>query len=256
MFLWVTSKQRISLLRKSIHEPQNKSQNESLPRKGSRSKLRPKKNDQPADLAVVQEYLSKISEKKSMASSEKPRPRRLRSMNDIHEKDDDDDESVQSIDTSKTNQCNTTSDDPVFKKPNAPAPRKSNTTVPIQLANQSASTMEDSQNQGELIVTVDIQPLDYNDDFENFEAENPVRNDESCTTIGTVQRDPTPPPSSNRKKTTKPKGRANATKNPPARSKSKTKQPTATEEVDNEPQNDVTCKFIHFEYFVFRQFFK
>lgn len=64
------------------------------------------------------------------------------------------------------------------------------------------------------------------------------------------------PTSTNRKKTTKPKGWANDTTNPLTRSKSKTKQSTATEEEENEPANDVTCKLICCESYYIIVFFK
>lgn len=156
----------------------------------------PKKSDLPADLALVEQNLNKISEKKSMAPSERPKGRQLRSIHNIHENYDNDDETVQSIGATKTDHSNTRTDDRVYKK-NCP--------------------------------TVDC------------ETDNHGHDNESRTSNGMVQKEPT---SSHRKKNTKPEKKTNA-KNPPTQSKSKIKQSKATEDKENEPPDDVICKLIH-----------
>ncbi|XP_055326926.1 uncharacterized protein LOC129580489 isoform X2 [Sitodiplosis mosellana] len=205
-------RERISNLQQTLHEQQN----ESLPKNGRMRRASKKSVPLDENLVVVDKNLKKIVEKKSMAPSEKPKPRRLRSMLEIHEKDDD---------------------DSAFKKPDAPAPRKSKATTANESnsTNKSVPTMEESQDQEEL---VDVQPLDDDDEFDT--DNHVIQDNEPSTSNQTVQRDPTPPPprtSSKRKK--------NAQSKSQSKSKTKTKEPVATtEEVEDSPLNDVTSNEI------------
>lgn len=179
-----------------LQSPMTKKQKLKTAHDSRHTEYKPKKSVQSADLAVVAENLNKIHEKRSMAPSERPKPRRLRSILDIHENGDDFEEPVQSTDATKTGQSDARTDGSVFRKK---------------------------------------QPL------VECEKDNHGHDIESRTSNGMVQREPT---ASNRKKNTKPKEKTNA-KNPPTRSKSKTKQSKATEEKENEPPNDVICKLKH-----------
>lgn len=114
----------------------------------------------------------------------------------------------------------------VNRSADATPSQRSKTTATNRLASlhESAITIEETQDEEDLIAANGFQSLD----IDNSELDSHFQDSESRTSIEMVKIDQTP--RSNRTKTTKPKDRGNLMKNPPIRSKSKTKQLTTTEE--------------------------
>lgn len=204
-----------------------------------------KRTPRPPDekLTALEKSLGKLKEKQP---SENPLPRRLRSVDQLH----DDDESVESTETSRANQSTSSINESVFKKPNAPPPRKSKTSKANESnsANNSAPNTEELLEQDELVVTVDVQPLDddVDDVFEaNVQADD---NEPSTSNQSNVRRNPSPPQPSppthqqspKRKKNSQAKSPKKPTKKQPSRSKSRAKEPEVTEEPE------ATGKLIYF----------
>lgn len=226
-------------MQKTVLEPQNVSMvsTKHQSKRSTRNKLLKDEN-----LAIVEKNLKNIGKK---APSEKPKPRRLRSVN-LNDSDDDNNvnviEPVERTETSNTNQSTAQNDGSVFKMPDAPPPRVSRTTNTNKSANGTASNVDESHDQEELIVTVNIQPLD---DDNNFDTNNHATDNEPSSSN---QRDASPPPKQKGKAQPKKK----VTKNS-SRSKSKTKEPQVTTETEQEPSNNVTCKFFHSLYQIYRK---
>lgn len=136
-----------------------------------KKRLQKKQNE---DLNVVTKNLEEMSKK---PTSKKSGARRLRSTYDIHENDDDDGESIEltnsDIVRADTEVAEVSTDIPsssknnsfTFKKPTKPAPRRTRHN------SMNVSESDASKSQSDILVTVDVVPL--NDDESIASDQNP-----------------------------------------------------------------------------------